>query len=130
MQKHILPITALAIVIFSHILSLISSPESGSCITFTMVAMSVFPTVRGRSSNSVKDNRMIRIMLCSKKRFCDLSERKDCTVLWVRSCKCSSVRNPCSRVNGSNWLSFGGEKKNRSDKSDGQVFPYVYLKEK
>lgn len=46
------PITALAIVIFNHILSLISRPESGSCITLTMVAMSVLLADRGRSSNS------------------------------------------------------------------------------
>lgn len=44
--------TALAIVIFNHILSLISRPESGSCITLTMVAMSVLLADRGRSSNS------------------------------------------------------------------------------
>jgi len=74
--KDTLPITALDIVIFSHILSLISSPESGTCITFTMVAMSVFPTVRGRSSNSVKDNRMIRIMLCNKKRDAVICQRE------------------------------------------------------
>lgn len=44
--------TALAIVIFNHILSRISRPESGSCITLTMVAMSVLLADRGRSSNS------------------------------------------------------------------------------
>lgn len=47
-----LPITALAIVIFNHILSRISRPESGSCITLTIVAMSVLLAHRGRSSNS------------------------------------------------------------------------------
>lgn len=46
------PMTALAMVIFNHILSRISRPESGSCITFTMVAMSVFVADRGKSSNS------------------------------------------------------------------------------
>lgn len=44
--------TALEMVIFNHILSRISSPESGNCITFTMVAMSVLLTDRGKSSNS------------------------------------------------------------------------------
>lgn len=38
-------------VIFNHILSRISRPESGSCITLTIVAMSLF-TVKGDSSNS------------------------------------------------------------------------------
>lgn len=46
-----LPITALEMVIFNHILSRISRPESGSCITLTIVAMSLF-TVKGDSSNS------------------------------------------------------------------------------
>lgn len=43
--------TALEMVIFNHILSRISRPESGSCITLTIVAMSLF-TVKGDSSNS------------------------------------------------------------------------------
>lgn len=38
--------------IFNHILSRISRPESGNCITLTMVAMSVLLAERGRSSNS------------------------------------------------------------------------------
>lgn len=46
------PMTALAMVIFNHILSRISRPESGNCITLTMVAMSVLLADRGRSSNS------------------------------------------------------------------------------
>lgn len=49
-----LPITALEIVIFNHILSRISRPESGSCITLTIVAMSLF-TVKGDSSNSKRE---------------------------------------------------------------------------
>lgn len=48
-----LPITALEMVIFNHILSRISRPESGSCMTLTIVAMSLF-TVKGDSSNSKK----------------------------------------------------------------------------
>lgn len=45
--------TALEMVIFSHILSRISRPESGNCITLTMVAMSLL-TVKGDSSSSEK----------------------------------------------------------------------------
>lgn len=37
-----LPINALGIVILSHILSLISRPESGAAIVLTIVLMSVF----------------------------------------------------------------------------------------
>lgn len=44
--------TALAMVILSHMRSRISSPESGSCMTRTTALMSLF-TVRGTSSSSV-----------------------------------------------------------------------------
>lgn len=44
-------------VIFNHILSRISRPESGSCMTLTIVAMSLF-TVKGDSSNSKSKRRL------------------------------------------------------------------------
>ena len=46
----ILPINAFGMVIFSHILSLISSPESACAMAFTTVTISVL-TVRFRLSN-------------------------------------------------------------------------------
>lgn len=52
--------TALAMVIFNHILSRISKPESGSCITLTIVAMSVLFADRGRSSSSAATEENVR----------------------------------------------------------------------
>lgn len=54
------PMTALAMVIFNHILSRISKPESGSCITLTMVAMSVLLADRGKSSSSAATEKIVR----------------------------------------------------------------------
>lgn len=54
------PMTALAMVIFNHILSRISRPESGNCITLTMVAMSVLLADRGKSSNSGMGEELVR----------------------------------------------------------------------
>lgn len=47
------PMTALAMVILSHMRSRISSPESGNCMTRTMALMSLF-TVSGASSSSAE----------------------------------------------------------------------------
>lgn len=52
--------TALAMVIFNHILSRISRPESGNCITLTIVAMSVLFADRGRSSSSAATEEFVR----------------------------------------------------------------------
>ena len=49
-----LPIKALGIVIFSHIRSLISRPESGCAIALTTVAISVL-VVKFKSSNPEKE---------------------------------------------------------------------------
>lgn len=61
------PMTALAMVIFNHILSRISKPESGSCITLTMVAMSVLLADRGKSSSSAATEKMVRERVTKQK---------------------------------------------------------------
>ena len=48
-----LPINALGIVILSHILSLMSRPESGAAIVLTIVVMSVFTESPSPSGSSV-----------------------------------------------------------------------------
>lgn len=117
--------TALAMVIFNHILSRISRPESGNCITLTMVAMSVLLADRGKSSNSGMGEEVVRkhwiaepfnlfkcrkvIVITTELMFHSMWWR--CwlavfTVVWVRSCQGGGVRNPGCRVNGSHWLSW------------------------
>lgn len=115
--------TALAIVIFNHILSRISRPESGSCITLTMVAMSVLLADRGRSSNSGGrkksdcGKRHIRSKQCvnatgQPQRGCWFIAKWQRwaflvhTIVWVGSRQGGGVRNPSSRVDGSHWFSW------------------------
>lgn len=102
------PMTALAMVIFNHILSRISRPESGSCITLTIVAMSVLLADRGKSSNSgiKKKERVYWKILTS--RTVELLQGYNVvvvfTIVWVRSCQGGGVWNPGCRVNGSDWF--------------------------
>ena len=56
------PINALGIVIFNHILSRISNPESGCAMALTTVAMSVF-TVKFKLSNPGKES--TKMLLCA-----------------------------------------------------------------
>lgn len=98
------PMTALAMVIFNHILSRISRPESGNCITLTMVAMSVLLADRGKSSNSGMGEEIVRDNRCFI--VCDGGLGLFLTVVWVRSCQGGGVWNPRRRVDGSHWLSW------------------------
>ena len=119
-------------VIFSHILSRISRPESGNCITLTMVAMSVLLADRGKSSNSgmgeefwekTMTRRTYELFKCAKVivtttegMFHDLWQNQwlaifflfcfvFVTVVRVRSCQGGGVWNPGCRINRSHWFS-------------------------
>lgn len=103
-QQLFSPMTALAMVIFNHILSRISRPESGSCITLTMVAMSVLLADRGKSSNSETTDKdgLCRKILKRRTSGVRFYSQRDVavrlrwwlgvfTIVWIRSSQGSGV---------------------------------------